>query len=192
MGYHLADHRLASRLLRRSCRCLDRIRDHNAVGCDTTSFADSYGDGCDWYYDNLSDCGNYDTEDFHANDDCCACMTGGGSSTITYMESTMDPGDYSSYSSITMEPEVIDGGWSSYSYSAVSYEPEITGGYSSYSYTTTTYTTEPVVTSSYSYSTSSYSTEYTVTIDADGNYIYPEGYEEIDPNDPSTWPGYEE
>lgn len=43
---------------------------------------------------------------------------------------------------------------------------------------------------SYSYST--YSAEYTVTIDSDGNYIYPEGYEAMDPNDPSTWPGYDD
>ena len=37
------------------------------------------GDGCDWYYDNADQCGDWDHDDgngFYANDDCCAC--GGG------------------------------------------------------------------------------------------------------------------
>ena len=44
-------------------------------GCDSTPFADSYGDGCDWYYSYSEYCGDYDTEDFHANEDCCACTS---------------------------------------------------------------------------------------------------------------------
>lgn len=35
---------------------------------------DSYGDGCDWYWDYPEGCGGYDTAEFSANDECCACM----------------------------------------------------------------------------------------------------------------------
>jgi hypothetical protein len=34
---------------------------------------DSYGDGCDWYDDNQSGCGYYDTPHFIADEMCCAC-----------------------------------------------------------------------------------------------------------------------
>ena len=44
--------------------------------CEDGEGVDSFGDGCDWYDDNESGCGNYDTEDFSAADECCAC--GGG------------------------------------------------------------------------------------------------------------------
>ncbi len=43
---------------------------------DDTSAEDSYGDGCE-YYDHWWDhCGDYDDDDFTANEMCCAC--GGG------------------------------------------------------------------------------------------------------------------
>lgn len=34
---------------------------------------DSFGDGCGWYWENPDGCGDYDTDDFAANDECCAC-----------------------------------------------------------------------------------------------------------------------
>lgn len=46
---------------------LDRV-------CDTTEFTDLSGDGCDWYEVNPEGCGLYDTIDFYANEDCCACI----------------------------------------------------------------------------------------------------------------------
>ena len=36
---------------------------------------DAYGDGCDWYISG-SGCGNYDTDEFKAEEMCCGC--GGG------------------------------------------------------------------------------------------------------------------
>jgi hypothetical protein len=36
---------------------------------------DTYGDGCLWYRDSPTYCGNYDDEDFTASTMCCACMT---------------------------------------------------------------------------------------------------------------------
>ena len=40
-------------------------------------WTDSYGDGCDWYWDNADACGAYDIPYvFFADYDCCAC--GGG------------------------------------------------------------------------------------------------------------------
>lgn len=39
-------------------------------------FVDWGGDDCSWYEDNALDCGIWDTEDFDAEDMCCAC--GGG------------------------------------------------------------------------------------------------------------------
>ena len=35
---------------------------------------DSYGDGCDWYDDNPSGCGSYDTDNFSAATMCCGCQ----------------------------------------------------------------------------------------------------------------------
>ena len=42
-------------------------------------YTDTANDGCDWYAEgtNYTTCGNYDSEEFHAKDMCCAC--GGGS-----------------------------------------------------------------------------------------------------------------
>ena len=34
---------------------------------------DSFGDGCDWYDENVDGCGAYDTADFVADEQCCAC-----------------------------------------------------------------------------------------------------------------------
>jgi len=49
------------------------------------SLADSYGDTCSSYYDSYpAGCGSYDTEEFIAARDCCAC---GGGSTGYYEES---------------------------------------------------------------------------------------------------------
>jgi hypothetical protein len=45
--------------------------------CESGPGVDSFGDACDWYAENPSGCGNYDTEDWAAEDACCAC--GGGS-----------------------------------------------------------------------------------------------------------------
>ena len=39
---------------------------------------DIEGDSCvGWYNDNLKDCGEYDDDDFKANEMCCACKTSG-------------------------------------------------------------------------------------------------------------------
>lgn len=42
--------------------------------CDTTTLTDAYGDGCDYYVSNPYDCGYYDTDEFVANELCCACL----------------------------------------------------------------------------------------------------------------------
>lgn len=44
--------------------------------CDESGQVDSYGDGCDWYDNNVWGCGFYDTLHFQANDMCCACVEG--------------------------------------------------------------------------------------------------------------------
>merc|ERR1711934_759075 len=41
--------------------------------CENGDGLDSFGDGCDWYDANPSGCGSYDTADFVAADECCAC-----------------------------------------------------------------------------------------------------------------------
>jgi hypothetical protein len=48
---------------------LNRIQGENllSVVCDITDATDVGGDGCDWYHDNPSACGNYDTEWFTAS-----------------------------------------------------------------------------------------------------------------------------
>ena len=45
------------------------------LGCidETNGATDSYDDGCNYYDDNPTECGNYDDEDFKANSMCCAC-----------------------------------------------------------------------------------------------------------------------
>merc|ERR1712167_514866 len=37
---------------------------------------DAGGDGCDWYYGNEDPCGNWDTDNFSAWDQCCGCFGG--------------------------------------------------------------------------------------------------------------------
>ena len=93
-----------------------------------------------------------------------------GGSTYSYSSSVVYGEPTYSYSSTTT---YIDGG--SYDMSALD---------GAYSYSSSVVYGEPV--------TNSYTTSYTVTIDEDGNMIYPDGYEEMDPNDPTTWPGYDE
>ena len=45
-----------------------------ADGCTTNYTAtDSYGDTCLWYDANTYGCGDYDTDDFVADELCCAC-----------------------------------------------------------------------------------------------------------------------
>jgi len=46
--------------------------------CDSTESTDVYGDGCDWYADNVGSCGLFDDSDFAARDLCCACQGAGG------------------------------------------------------------------------------------------------------------------
>lgn len=41
--------------------------------CTDGTGVDSFGDGCDWYAENADGCGDYDTADFVAGDQCCAC-----------------------------------------------------------------------------------------------------------------------
>lgn len=49
-----------------------------AVPCEDTAngATDSWGDDCAWYDDHPTGCGQYDDDDFTANDMCCVC--GGG------------------------------------------------------------------------------------------------------------------
>lgn len=58
--------------------------------CEDTSlgFRASDGDNCDWYIDTPSDCGDYDTENFHAYEMCCGC--GGGSVPSQCVDTTED------------------------------------------------------------------------------------------------------
>jgi hypothetical protein len=49
-----------------------------AQECVDSSAVDRYGDGCSWYDDYSSSCGNYDWEEFTASVDCCACQYGTG------------------------------------------------------------------------------------------------------------------
>lgn len=45
--------------------------------CESSAeFADSFGDGCNYYASVPNACGQYDTEEAIASDSCCAC--GGG------------------------------------------------------------------------------------------------------------------
>merc|ERR1719343_1395098 len=37
---------------------------------------DTYGDGCDWYYEYPESCGEYDWDEFVAVEACCACEPG--------------------------------------------------------------------------------------------------------------------
>jgi len=50
--------------------------------CDTTPFTDIDGDGCEGYHIYPEDCGSYDTDDFHANEDCCGCIEAHGGNSI--------------------------------------------------------------------------------------------------------------
>ena len=47
---------------------------------------DRYGDGCSWYENHTSMCGDFDSPTFHADSDCCAC--GGGTGTDAVCEDT--------------------------------------------------------------------------------------------------------
>jgi len=53
-------------------------RDPRYPFCDNTNngFTDDAGDGCRYYVFNLSECGEWDNDNFKANEVCCAC--GGG------------------------------------------------------------------------------------------------------------------
>lgn len=60
------------------CACGGGSPDSEEVCHDTSENAvDSASDGCTWYVNNPSSCGNHDDNDFNAKDMCCAC--GGGS-----------------------------------------------------------------------------------------------------------------
>ena len=48
---------------------------------DVNTAADSGGDSCSWYWDNVGSCGDFDWEEFQAKEHCCAC--GGGESGST-------------------------------------------------------------------------------------------------------------
>ena len=43
---------------------------------DEGDVVDSEGNKCAWYYNNTDSCGVYDTDDFNATNDCCACYGG--------------------------------------------------------------------------------------------------------------------
>ena len=63
---------------RMCCACSGGVtRTSESVCTDTNEgLGDSFGDKCDWYTDNPSGCGNYDTEEFQAAAMCCACQGG--------------------------------------------------------------------------------------------------------------------
>jgi hypothetical protein len=59
---------------------------------DDDTYADSYGDGCDWYIDNPESCGEYDEDDsWTAFDSCCACGGGWYDSDIVWQGYLVDP-----------------------------------------------------------------------------------------------------
>ena len=45
----------------------------------STGITDTFGEGCDTYWTNADDCGEYDGPGFAANSMCCACGGGTGS-----------------------------------------------------------------------------------------------------------------
>ena len=45
-----------------------------SMACDITDAVDMGGDSCEWYYNNESQCGYFDTETFNAASMCCACI----------------------------------------------------------------------------------------------------------------------
>ena len=47
--------------------------------CVSGTAVDSFGDGCSWYDGNPDGCGHYDTFEFSASSECCACGGGLGS-----------------------------------------------------------------------------------------------------------------
>ena len=49
------------------------VASEEGLNCIDSDLVDGGGDGCDWYYQKKSECGWWDTEDFSANDACCAC-----------------------------------------------------------------------------------------------------------------------
>ena len=42
--------------------------------CTDGTGVDIGGDGCEWYYENSDSCGFYDSVDFTASNECCACL----------------------------------------------------------------------------------------------------------------------
>ena len=51
--------------------CLARAEE---TECVDGALLDAGGDGCDWYYLNDSSCGYWDTSEFKAMEQCCACQ----------------------------------------------------------------------------------------------------------------------
>ena len=59
------------------CACGGGITHATEICTDTNGeFGDIGGDKCDWYSSNQDKCGRYDTENFIANQMCCACEGG--------------------------------------------------------------------------------------------------------------------
>ena len=46
---------------------------HYYDGCVDGLGYDSGGDGCSWYTTRIESCGDYDTGDFKAEEQCCVC-----------------------------------------------------------------------------------------------------------------------
>jgi hypothetical protein len=62
---------------------------------DILDSVDRYGDGCDWYSANPFGCGTFDSEDFTAAINCCAC--GGGISASEDYARDNDDEDFGSF-----------------------------------------------------------------------------------------------
>lgn len=74
------------------CACQFIPEPTNGNGaCDSTDFVGSDNHGCTWYYGREMTCGMYDTEDFHADEDCCACK---GCDTTAALDSDENKCDY--------------------------------------------------------------------------------------------------
>ena len=64
------------------CACGGGLLGGECVDQDD-GITDLYGDKCEWYNDNVEECGTYDDDDFTASYLCCACGGGRGGNDLS-------------------------------------------------------------------------------------------------------------
>ena len=62
--------------------------------CVDSDWIDIGNDGCDWYWDNMDGCGDWDTDLGSAWDECCACGGGTDSCADEWVDSFGDACDW--------------------------------------------------------------------------------------------------